>query len=196
MTHTLVLASASPQRARLLEQQGLAFEVAPTDTDETPDPEERPAALVTRLACGKARAVSTDYPQARILGADTVVTHEEELFGKPRDRTDARRILSRLSGTTHKVYTGVALLHDGGMQTRTVVSEVTLDTLDETRIDAYWATGEPTCAAGSYAIQGRGAQLVTHLSGSFSAVMGLPVHETVQLLKASGLDPLLSADES
>ncbi len=193
MNDSLILASASPQRARLLEQLGLAFTAIPADIDETPREGEAPEALAERLARTKAEALSAAYPAARILGSDTVVAYGDEAFGKPRDLADAQRMLAALGGTTHRVITGVALFSGGVTETRTVVSEVALDVLDEAAIAAYWATGEPQGAAGAYAIQGHAGQFISHLSGSFSAVMGLPVYETAALLRATGLDPLALA---
>lgn len=189
----LILASASPQRARLLEQLGLAFTAVPADIDETPRVGETADALAERLARTKAEAVSAAYPDARIIGSDTVVTHDGELFGKPHDPADARRMLTVLGGTTHRVITGVAVIAPGQRpDVRVVASDVTLDVLSEPTIAAYWATGEPAGAAGGYAVQGRGGQFVSHLAGSFSAVMGLPVHETAAMLRATGLDTLAS----
>lgn len=184
----LVLASASPQRARLLRQLGLEFVIAPADVDETPRPDESPEALAGRLACDKARALSTAYPSARILGSDTVVAGTGQIFGKPRNLADAKHMWSVLGGTTHHVFTGVALYWQGSVHSRTVRSEISLDAPNEDEVAAYWATGEPAGAAGAYAIQGQGAQFISHLSGSYSAVMGLPVYETAALLRGSGLE--------
>lgn len=194
MSDSLILASASPQRARLLEQLGLAFTAIPADIDETPRAGEAPEALAERLARTKAEALSAAYPAARILGSDTVVAHGDEAFGKPRDLADAQRMLAALGGTTHRVITGVALFANGVTETKTVVSEVAPDVLDEAAIAVYWATGEPQGAAGAYAIQGHAGQFISHLSGSYSAVMGLPVYETAALLRATGLDPLVQAN--
>ncbi|AWN14892.1 nucleoside triphosphate pyrophosphatase [Salinisphaera sp. LB1] len=196
MSDALILASASPQRARLLQQLGLTFTAIPADIDETPRAGETPDALAERLARTKAEALSAAYPAARILGSDTVVAHGAEAFGKPVDLADAQRMLGALGGTTHRVITGVALFADGVTETTTVVSEVTLDELDAAAIAAYWATGEPQDAAGAYAIQGHAGQFISHLSGSFSAVMGLPVYETAALLRATGLDPLRQASRA
>lgn len=196
MSESLILASASPQRARLLEQLGLAFTAIPADIDETPRAGETPEALAERLARTKAEALSAAYPGARILGSDTVVAYGNEAFGKPIDLADATRMLTALGGTTHRVITGVALFSAGVTETCTVVSDVTLDVLDEAAIAAYWATGEPQGAAGAYAIQGHAGQFISHLSGSFSAVMGLPVYETAALLRATGLDPLMRAGDN
>lgn len=193
---SLILASASPQRARLLEQLGLAFTAIPADIDETPRDGETPDALAERLARTKAEALSAAYPTARILGSDTVVAHGGEAFGKPRDRADAQHMLAALGGTTHRVITGVALFWEGVTKAATVVSEVTLDVLTDDAIADYWTTGEPQGAAGAYAIQGHAGQFISHLSGSYSAVMGLPVYETAALLRASGLDPLMQIGEA
>ncbi|RJS94170.1 septum formation inhibitor Maf [Salinisphaera sp. Q1T1-3] len=191
MAPELILASASPQRARLLEQLGLAFTAVPADIDETPRVDETPDALAERLARTKAEAVSAAYPRARIIGSDTVVAHGAAAFGKPRDLADAQRMLGALSGTTHRVLTGIAVVAPGGgLDVRVVVSQVTLDRLSEAAIVAYWTSGEPAGAAGAYAIQGLGGQFVVHLSGSYSAVMGLPIYETAAMLRATGLDAL------
>jgi septum formation protein len=190
MTGALILASASPQRARLLDQLGLIYTVIPADIDETPRAGEKPRALTGRLAQAKADAVAAAYPGARVLGSDTVVAHGGEAFGKPRDLADARRMLAALGGTTHCVFTAVALVHAGEIRVQTIASEVTLDVLDDATITAYWNTGEPAGAAGGYAIQGYGGQFVAHLSGSYSAVMGLPIHATAALLRASAMNTL------
>lgn len=190
MNEALILASASPQRARLLRQLGLGFTVVPADIDETPRPGETAQALAMRLARTKAEAVSIAYPAARILGSDTVVALGDQTFGKPAHRADAERMLRALGGTTHRVITAVAVSFYGTTEARAVSSEVTLDHLDDAAIAAYWASGEPAGAAGGYAIQGRAAQFVAHLSGSYSAVMGLPLYETAALLRATGVDPL------
>ena len=187
----IVLASASPQRARLLEQLGLSFTAVPADIDETPHPDEDPVALAERLARGKACAIASDYPQACVIGSDTVVAHGDEAFGKPRDLADAQRMLGALSGTTHRVITGPAVIAPGvPIHVSSVISQVTLARLEPATIADYWATGEPQGAAGAYAIQGQAGQFVVHLAGSFSAVMGLPVYETAARLREIGLDPL------
>ena len=194
MDRSIVLASASPQRARLLEQLGLAFTAVPADIDETPQAGEDPVALAERLARGKAETIAARYSQACVIGSDTVVAHGDEAFGKPRDLADAQRMLGALSETTHRVITGLAVIAPGaGLDVCSVISEVRLARLDRATVAAYWATGEPQGAAGAYAIQGHGGQFVTHLSGSFSAVMGLPVYETAARLRALGLDPLARA---
>lgn len=192
----LLLASASPQRARLLKQLGLDFRIEAATIDESPQPGEKPMALVTRLARCKAQALADKYADWRILGSDTVVAHGSRIFGKPDSLITAREMLTTLGGSTHQVITGVALWHEGRLQTCAVTSQVTLQSLNTATIDQYWATGEPAGAAGAYAIQGLGAQFITHLEGSYSAVMGLPIRETAQLLQASGLDVLAQAHKN
>ena len=166
----------------------------PADIDETPRADEDPVALAERLARGKADTIAARHQDAVVIGSDTVVAHDNEAFGKPRDLADAQRMLGALSGTTHRVITGLAVIAPGaGVDVCSVISHVTLAWLDVATVATYWATGEPQGAAGAYAIQGHGGQFVTHLSGSFSAVMGLPVYETALRLRALGLDPLALA---
>lgn len=183
----LILASASPRRAALLEQIGLSFEVVPADVDETPQPQESAEALVERLAKRKAGAVATDHADAVVLGADTVVALGDTVFGKPRDRADAISMLRALSGRTHRVCSGLAMVCGERCETRLVVSRVTFAPLGDAAIAAYWDSSEPRGKAGAYAIQGRGGVFVTHLDGSYSGVMGLPVHETAALLSSAGV---------
>lgn len=186
----LVLASGSPQRAHLLEQLGLSFTAVAADIDETPRAGESPDALAQRLAHAKAEALSIAYADARIIGSDTVVALDGQPFGKPVDAADARRMLSALAGRRHRVFTGIALSMGGVTTTRVAINEVEMTALSNDQIDAYWATGEPMGKAGGYAIQGIGAQFIVSLTGSYSAVMGLPLYETAELLRATGFDPL------
>ncbi|MDA3919069.1 MAG: Maf family protein [Salinisphaera sp.] len=186
----LVLASSSPQRARLLEQLGLTFTAVAADIDETPRPDETPEALAERLAHMKAQALSIAYADARIIGSDTVVAVEGQIFGKPVDRADAARMLAALAGRTHRVLSGVAVSAGGVTTTRLCVSDVTMVPLTDHQIASYWDSGEPIGKAGGYAIQGIGAQFISALSGSYSGVMGLPLYETAQLLRDTGFDPL------
>lgn len=189
-TSPLILASGSPQRVRLLEQLGLAFTAVAADIDETPRPEETADALAQRLAHAKAEALSIAYADARIIGSDTVVSLDDRIFGKPVDAEDAARMLQALSGRRHRVCTGVAVSAGGVTATRLSVSEVTMASISADQIADYWATGEPIGKAGGYAIQGIGAQFVVSLTGSYSAVMGLPLYETAELLRDTGFDPL------
>ena len=187
---TLYLASASPRRREILQQLGLAFQSLPQAIDESRLPGEAPAAFVQRLARGKAEsalAALGNRPGALCLGSDTTVVCDGEIFEKPEDAADARRILGALSGKTHQVLTAVALASAGFSEVLLSTSAVTFRELDDAEIDAYWATGEPADKAGAYGIQGLGAMFVTSISGSYSAIMGLPVAETVNLLARVGI---------
>jgi septum formation protein len=183
---SFVLASASPRRRDLLSQLGLRFTVAAADLDETPLPSEAADLYVRRLAQEKARAVAARFPSAWVLAADTTVALGPELLGKPRDAAEARQMLSRLSGKTHNVYTGVALA--GRTNAATVVrTGVTFRTLTAGEIDWYVGTGEPLDKAGAYAVQGRGGFLVAAVEGSPTNVIGLPLGETLELLTQAGV---------
>jgi septum formation protein len=185
----IYLASASPRRSALLAQIGVPHDVRPVDIDESIAPGETPAAYVERLAAEKADALwqRLDGAERRpVLGADTSVAIDGDIMGKPRDERDAAEMLRRLSARTHQVYTAVALRHEGGCETRLSVSEVSFRELEEAEIAAYWRTGEPADKAGAYAVQGLAALFIERIAGSFSGIMGLPVFETGQLLRAIG----------
>jgi septum formation protein len=171
----LVLASASPRRVELLRAAGFRPIVAPADIDETGLPGETPAAHVVRLARAKAEAVAARFPAGAVLGADTVVAIGDEILGKPRDDDDARRMLGRLAGRTHRVYTGVALAVGAEIRAEVEMSEVTMAPLSPAEIDWYVASGESRDKAGAYAIQGLASRHVTSIKGSYSNVVGLPV---------------------
>lgn len=183
------LASASPRRRELLQQLGVRFSVQVADVPEVIRTAESPEQFVQRLAIEKATTVwnGLEPVQRRpVLGADTVVVIDEHILGKPASHEQARQMLERLSGRTHQVMTGVALVS----QQHSVcvnVSEVRFRALLAREIDAYWQTGEPVDKAGAYAIQGYAAAFIEHLSGSYSGVMGLPLYETSQLLRQQGI---------
>jgi septum formation protein len=182
----LHLASQSPRRRQLLEQLGIEFAVLHVDVPEQRAPGESPQDYVSRVARDKARAglaSLTNVQDALVLGADTEVVLDDEVFGKPRDAEDAAAMLRRLSGRTHAVISSVCVVSARQEQSETCISHVRFSTLDEPTIEAYVATGEPFGKAGAYAIQGRGALLIEHLEGSYSGVMGLPVFETARLLR-------------
>jgi septum formation protein len=185
----LTLASVSPRRRELLGQIGVAHVVSAADIDETAQPGEAPADYVVRMACAKARALRERGAQLPVLAADTIVVIDGLILGKPRDRADALAMLGRLAGRTHQVLTAVALATAGGVAFRVSSSEVRLRAVSPAECAAYWESGEPRDKAGGYAIQGRGALFIEHLSGSFSGVMGLPLYETGQLLAAAGIVP-------
>jgi septum formation protein len=184
----LVLASASPRRRELLAQIGIAPDtIDPAEIDETPLPRELPPAVVSRLARAKAEAVRPRHPGAFILAADTVVACGRRLLGKPEDERTARAFLALLSGRRHRVYGGVAVIApDGRVAARRVASQVAFKRLSQDELAAYLATGEWRGKAGGYAIQGRGAALVSWMQGSYSNVVGLPLFETAQLLTGLG----------
>lgn len=181
----LVLASGSPRRRELLARLGVDFEIRAAEIDERPLPGERPEALARRLALAKARAVAR--PGEVALGADTDVALHGEIFGKPANAAEARRMLRRLSGRTHQVWSGVALVRaaaDGPAreEAEVVRSDVRFRVLSDDEIAAYAASGEPLDRAGGYAIQGGAAPFVAELTGELDNVVGLPLAATVRLL--------------
>ena len=188
----LYLASGSPRRRELLTQIGVTFEKISAPVDETPLPDELAHDYVLRLAKAKAEAGWLMMQQQGlatrpVLGADTTVALDDHLLGKPDDDAHAAAMLRLLSGTTHEVLTAVALRHETGIKTALSISKVRFAPLTEAQIAAYVASGEPHDKAGSYGIQGLGGLFVEHLDGSFTGVMGLPLHETAVLLAKQGL---------
>ncbi len=187
----IYLASASPRRAQLLTQIGVTFDVlrlGESGVDETVQGREAALAYVKRLARAKAAAGVQALRAQRlaerpVLAADTTVCRGRTILGKPEDAADARRMLTLLSGKTHRVLTAMALARGTRIEVAVSDSRVTFARLSRREIDAYIATGEPFDKAGAYGIQGRAGAFVSHLSGSFSGVMGLPVHETALLLR-------------
>ena len=188
----LCLASASPRRQALLNQIKVPFTVLVVDLDETRLQDEPANQMVVRLANGKVKAAESWFvergkPVPPILGADTCVVIDKEILGKPGSRREAACMLHKLSGRMHQVYTGIALASGPTTQTQTVMSEVTFTQLTSVQIDNYCASTEPYDKAGAYAIQGVGATLISHISGSYSNIMGLPLHETYALLTEARL---------
>ena len=187
---TIVLASASERRSRLLTQIGVGHESLAADLDEDPRPGESPADYVQRLARDKALAGLAalggrqDLP---VLAADTTVVLDGRILGKPSGELECVAMLMALSGRTHEVMTAVALAEGTELRTAMNVSRVTFRALDERECRRYWATGEPAGKAGGYAIQGLAAVFISRLEGSFSCVMGLPLFETAALLDAAGV---------
>lgn len=188
----IYLASASPRRCELLEQLGLNYTQVIPEVDETPRPGEPPAAYVQRLALAKAEA-GWDLLRVRrltpapVLGSDTAVVVRGRIYGKPADAEEAAAMLHSLSGSTHEVFTGVAVAQGEQRQTALNTNRVTFSPLDDARIAAYLASGEPFGKAGGYAIQGRAAAFISHLEGSYSGVVGLPLRETAELLAQFGV---------
>ncbi|GAA59736.1 septum formation protein [Pseudoalteromonas sp. BSi20652] len=185
MTTSVYLASASPRRKELLSQLGIEFTQFSIDADESPLPNEQPRALVERLARLKAiSGVKLGYKDRPVLGSDTVVVIDNESLGKPRDEADFTQTLKRLSGNTHQVLTAVAFATQEKVLSCVVSTDVTFKALTDEEIKAYWLSGEPQDKAGGYGIQGLGGRFVTHISGSYFCVVGLPLYETEQLLHA------------
>ncbi len=191
---SLILASASPRRRELLASTGLAFRVVPASIDECPHPGEIPDTYVRRLALAKAEIVAEGSPGAVVLGADTTVTIDQLLLGKPSNAEEAREMLCRLSGRVHQVVTGVAILRvdsagrrHGQPLLHVTSSRVRMRQLTEQTIAWYLATGEPMDKAGAYAVQGVGGALVEWVEGSYTNVVGLPLTQTLALLKRVGI---------
>lgn len=184
----LVLASASPRRAELLRQMGLAFAARPVDIDETPRPGEQPEDYVCRLAREKALAglAVANGEQVRVIGSDTTVVVAGRILAKPADTEEAKAMLSRLSGRSHRVLTAVAVAFAGDCRVELVETRVHFRRLEAAEIDAYIDTGEPMDKAGGYGIQGRGGIFVSRIEGSYSAVVGLPLNETSRMLGQTG----------
>ena len=181
-----MLASASPRRADLLRAAGIDFDVVVADVDESIRPGESPSDYVRRLAEAKAVRVRQQATERPVLGADTVVVVGQEILGKPDDAADAARMLRLLSGRSHIVLTGVALIGTG-RHTDVATTVVEFAALNETEIAAYVASGEPMDKAGAYAIQGLASRFVTAIEGSYSNVVGLPVALVYDLCKREGL---------
>lgn len=183
-----ILASASPRRKELLQKAGYTFEIVVSDADESLPAGITPEKAVQLNAARKAQAVAETNPGAVVLGCDTVVAIDGEILGKPGDEAEAKRMLRRLSGNTHTVYSGVCIT-DGKKETVfAVATDVTFYALSARTIDAYVATKEPMDKAGAYGIQGLGCVLVKEISGDYSNVVGLPLSESARALAAFGVD--------
>ena len=196
---SIYLASRSPRRRELLGHIGVKFHLllfrnrpgAAPDVDEEPLQSEDPRAYVMRVARAKAaagwkRMLERNLPRAPVLAADTTVALDGRILGKPADRREAAGMLAELSGRRHQVLTAVAIKHESQFECSISVSDVEFRPLSPDDIRQYCATGECDDKAGAYAIQGRAAQFVAELRGSFSGVMGLPLYETAQLLERMG----------
>ena len=181
-----MLASSSPRRAELLRQIGLQFEVVVTDVDERTRQHESPAAYVERLAVAKAKAAHR--PGAVALGADTTVTIDNEILGKPCGLKEGVAMLTKLSGRSHQVLTGVAVFDGERLESCVVTTTVHFRPISEAEAQSYWRTGEPSDKAGGYGIQGIGGIFAERLEGSYSAVVGLPLEQTERLLRKLDID--------
>lgn len=180
----IALASASPRRRELLKQIAVPFSLVQVDVDESRLAGESPEVYVTRLAHAKAQAGAAKIQyQLPVLGADTIVVADQHILGKPVDQADFTRTMQLLSGRCHQVFTAVALVGKNNSQHCCVITEVYFRNLSAADIAAYWQTGEPCDKAGGYGIQGQGGRFVSHINGSYSAVVGLPLCETDLLLR-------------
>lgn len=190
MDHTIkkvILASGSPRRKELLESLGWPFDVIVSDVDEHLLPKEDPVAMAKRLAESKALSVSVDFPEAYVIGSDTIVTIDGQVLGKPADREESLKMLRLLNGKTHRVYSGVALCSGDRMFSDVECTEVTFRQLDEDALSAYVESEEGLDKAGSYAIQGQGALLVQSIHGCYFNVVGLPLYALSCLFEKAGL---------
>lgn len=181
----IILASASPRRRELLTQIGVDFTVITADIDETPLPGEDHRTYTLRLAEEKARAVLLKHPDSIVIGADTTVTSNGELLGKPRDTADAERMLALLQGNTHEVTTSIAVLTTEKTLTAAETTRVTFAAITPEQIARYIASGEPMDKAGAYAIQGIAAQWIPRIEGDYFNVVGLPLAALSSLLRKS-----------
>ncbi|NWN84201.1 MAG: septum formation inhibitor Maf [Halomonas sp.] len=182
----LCLASASPRRRDLLASIGVPLQPCPVDIDESTLPGEGAEAYVMRLAREKALAGSR-LTQLPTLGSDTAVVRDGEILGKPEGPEHAAGMLRSLAGREHRVLTAVAVVGPAGLLECCVATRVAMREISGAEIDAYWATGEPADKAGGYAIQGRAAVFIERIAGSHSAVVGLPLYETAELLRQQGV---------
>jgi len=188
----IYLASRSPRRAELLDQIGVKFKVHAVDIDESRQRDETPIDYVYRMARKKAEVAAAEITlrQAnyRVLAADTTIALDDDIIGKPADPEECRCILAKLSGRQHRVLTAIALATPAEVTLRLSQSRVSFRQLSAAEIETYCASDEPMDKAGAYAIQGRAARFVSHLDGSYSAVMGLPLFETAELLQIADIE--------
>lgn len=178
----LILASSSPRRKELLEQVGLNFDIFSPDIDESVLENEQAEQYVRRLAEQKAQAVLSRFPDAVVIAADTSLVLDHQVIGKPESKQHAFEIWRLLSGRKHDVLSGVCVASQAHTLSIVVQTQVHFQTLSNADMERYWATGEPIGKAGAYAIQGYAAQFIPKIEGSYSNVVGLPLHETIQLL--------------
>ncbi|HUF19024.1 MAG TPA: Maf family protein [Thermoanaerobaculia bacterium] len=185
----LILASASPRRRELLASVRLTFEVEASSVEELQRHGEAPETYVRRLAEDKAREVASRHPDAWVIAADTIVFIDGAILEKPRDHEDAVRMLSRIAGRVHEVFTGLTLTNGAADRSYTTVvtTRVKMLNLSPDEIEWYASTGEPMDKAGAYAVQGIGAMFIQSIDGSYTNVVGLPLAELFEMMKTAGL---------
>ena len=181
----IILASSSPRRAELLRQIGTRFAIRPADIDETQLPDESAEVYVQRMAREKAETVALHTKEINlpVLGADTTVVLDKQVFSKPADKTEAIATLRALSGRSHRVLSAIAVVAEGRTELRLSETSVRFRDIKEREYERYWSTGEPQGKAGAYAIQGLGAVFVECITGSYSGVVGLPLSQTFELFE-------------
>jgi septum formation protein len=177
----IILASGSPRRHELLRYVVADFKVIPSDIEEIAH--GSPSEQVVKLAFDKASDIAAKNPEAVVIGADTLVAIDGKIFGKPQDKSDAADMLAALSGNTHSVYTGLAVLYEGKADTRCVETKVTFNEMNDDEIEAYIMTEEPMDKAGAYGIQGYGGKFINKIDGCYFNVMGLPQSVLYDMLK-------------
>lgn len=183
----IILASSSPRRQELLSQAGVDFIVDKSTIEENPDYSKNPEEIVMSLAAEKALDVAKRHQNDFVLGADTIVYHQNRVLGKPKDMDDARRMIKELSGQKHYVYTGVAYVHNGNVWTEYQKSEVVFKNLSDLEIEEYINSDEPYDKAGAYAIQGLAKDFVKSINGDYFTIVGLPIKMVLLKLKKEGL---------
>lgn len=187
MAHSILLASASPRRKQLLEQLGIQVQQQAADIDESAYQGERAAAYVQRIAKEKAQAIAACHADALILAADTCISLDGQIIGKPQSFLQACAFWRSFAQRWHSVYTAVVIYNNGRYLSALCQSDVYFSTMSDAQMHWYWQTGEPQDKAGAYAIQGLGARWVKEIRGSYSAIMGLPLYETAELLQQLGI---------
>jgi septum formation protein len=185
LTHPFILASASPRREELLHAVGLTFKILPGHIDETYLEGESPRAHVKRLSKKKAAVIAAKYPDALVLGADTIVVIDGQILGKPKNKKQAREMLQQLSNRRHTVFTGftIACVKNGVSKTKVVRSGVQFKEISPEEMNWYVDCDEPYDKAGGYAVQGKGSSFIKSISGSYTNVIGLPLCELLEELK-------------
>ena len=188
----IILASTSPRRKRLMKQLGIEFTIIPSKVIEKFNPRLKPRRQAEELSLQKAEAVAGNYPDAIIIGADTLVALEDEVLGKPKNEKEAKRMLKKLSGTTHKVITGITIIDSSSRKTitKSVETSVTFRTLYPPEIASYIQTDKPFDKAGSYAIQDKGALFIERIEGDYFGTVGLPLFLLAKELKKLGISIL------
>ena len=183
----IILASGSKAKLEILQRTGLVFRVEESSFDESNPPSQDPIEVVKYLALGKARLVAKGNPDAVVIGADTIIYHQNRIIGKPQSETEARTMLKSYCGQAHRIYTGIAVVHGDKELCDVSTVDVTFRNLGDDEINNYVSTGEPFGKAGSYAYQDRGAVLIKKMEGDYHAAQGMPVFKLCTLLKQIGV---------